>query len=585
MGATLGACDVFLTHGQCSAACWVWVTAQSSAIAALQNENITSEDVRPALNDVSDAVATFVTGAFSDASARARDGDGDVEQEVAETFTRITSLLDNFTLTAAQHLNESTVSQGVSSDGLIVLTAVHTDPETPLTWPYFAKDTSAESSDCLDTTLREAAGSTCASSSLADSNSMSLPAAKHMAGLPSGRSAYASFVSYQSSAVQVEAGGVQVGSMVLAASFAGSTHNEAFRNNATMRFTMALVVKDQEVAANPCVWWNAAVSGWSSVGCTMVDATTTISSSPAVIGCECNHMTSFAILMDASPSQGAGLSEQEQLDLSIFVYVCVAISIGCLTIVIVVYLLYSELRTQSKTVLLHLCVSYDVALILFMVSGMAGLKGESCKAVGALLHFALLSTFLWMLVEGYMLHQTFANVFGHRRQDESKALRWYMATAYGLPLIEVLVAYFAWPAAYDRDDGVCFLAKKNNAMWLFVGPVLVVIVLNIYVLVKISRVIYDMPAVSPRDSTTSETIGRAKRAFKSALMFGSIMGITWLLGLLSFFAGSELAFHYTFAVFNALGGVWIFGFHLAGDPEIQNRYGLVFSFPGHIPLQ
>ena len=173
---------------------------------------------------------------------------------------------------------------------------------------------------------------------------------------------------------------------------------------------------------------------------------------------------------------------------------------------------------------------------------------------------------------------TFANVFGHRRQDESKALRWYMATAYGLPLIEVLVAYFAWPAAYDRDDGVCFLAKKNNAMWLFVGPVLVVIVLNIYVLVKISRVIYDMPAVSPRDSTTSETIGRAKRAFKSALMFGSIMGITWLLGLLSFFAGSELAFHYTFAVFNALGGVWIFGFHLVMDPEVKKKYVVPF-FP------
>ena len=241
----------------------------------------------------------------------------------------------------------------------------------------------------------------------------------------------------------------------------------------------------------------------------MVDATTTISSSPAVIGCECNHMTSFAILMDASPSQGAGLSEQEQLDLSIFVYFCVAISIGCLTIVIVVYLLFSELRTQSKTVLMHLCVSYDIALVLFMVSGMAGLEGESCKVVGAALHFALLSTFLWMLVEAYMLHQTFTNVFGHRRQDKSKALRWYMGTAYGLPLIEVLVAYFAWPAAYERDDGVCFLAKKNNAMWLFVGPVLVVIVLNVYALVKISRVIYDMPVVSPRDSTTAEIIGKA----------------------------------------------------------------------------
>ena len=519
-------------------------------------------------------VADFIAGAFSEASTRAVAGDAVVGQAVTEAFDQMTSFCENFTLVAARHLNESTVSQGASSDGLIVLTAVHTEPETPLTWPFLPLNSSAESSDCLDAALREAVGSACVSALAGGSDSMSLPAAKHMAGLPSGPSAYASFVSYRSSAVQAhlqaESGGMQIGSMVLSATFDGVTHNEAFENNATMSFTMALVGEDQEVAANPCVWWNAAMSGWSSQGCSTVDATTNLVSSPAVVGCECNHMTSFAILMDAN-SQGAGLSKQEQLDLSIFVYLCVGISIGCLTIVIVTYLLYSSLRTQSKTVLLHLCVSYDAALVLFMVSGMAGLEGESCKAVGAALHFTLLTTFLWMLVEGHMLHKTFVNVFGHRRLDEQKAMQQYMGLAYGLPLLEVLIVYFTWPAAYERDDGACFLAKENNAMWLFVGPALVVIVLNIYALVQISRVINEMPAVGLRDSATTETIAKAKRAFKSALMFGSVMGITWALGLLSFFASSNLAFHYTFAVLNALGGVWIFYFHLAMDPEVKKK--------------
>ena len=170
-----------------------------------------------------------------------------------------------------------------------------------------------------------------------------------------------------------------------------------------------------------------------------------------------------------------------------------------------------------------------------------------------------------------MLHKTFANVFGHRLLDERKAMQQYMGLAYGLPLLEVLIVYFTWPAAYERDDRTCFLAKENNAMWLFVGPALVVIALNIYALVQISRVIYDMPAVGPRDTATCESIAKATRAFKSALMFGSIMGITWALGLLSFFASSDLAFHYTFAVLNALGGVWIFCFHLAMDPEVKKK--------------
>ena len=190
-----------------------------------------------------------------------------------------------------------------------------------------------------------------------------------------------------------------------------------------------------------------------------------------------------------------------------------------------------------------------------------------------MLHFALLSTFLWMLVEGHHLHQTFVNVFSQRRAQEGRQLAVYCGAAYGVPAVWVLLLVLLWPAAYERDDGFCFLSKQTGAIWFFLGPALVVITLNIYVLVQVSREVWDIGVMRPAasDSRTSEIIAKAKRAAKSSLAFGSILGITWVFGLLSLIMPSSVAFHYLFAVCNALGGLWIFGFHLLMDPEVGKR--------------
>ena len=93
--------------------------------------------------------------------------------------------------------------------------------------------------------------------------------------------------------------------------------------------------------------------------------------------CECNHLTSFAALTDANAASGVagGLSAAEQLGLTWFVFVCVGISIGCLTAVILVYAASSELRTETKVILVHLCIVYDLALILFLATATNDYEG------------------------------------------------------------------------------------------------------------------------------------------------------------------------------------------------------------------
>ena len=198
-----------------------------------------------------------------------------------------------------------------------------------------------------------------------------------------------------------------------------------------------------------------------------------------------------------------------------------------------VYTVASELRAEAKVIQLHLCIVYKLALILFLATATSAFDGDGCIAVGAALHFALLSTFLWMLAEGHHLHQTFVNVFSQRRAQEGRQIAVYCIVAYGGPAVGVLVLVFLWPAAYERDDGLCFLSMQKGAIWFFLGPALTVIALNVYVLVQVSREVWNLGVLDRSDSRTAEIITKTKRAFKSSLAFGSILGITWVFGLLS----------------------------------------------------
>lgn len=484
---------------------------------------------------------------------------------VSSAWGQIQRICENVTIEAARLLPEGEIVVGQSRGGSISLTSVNAPSDEPLLWPYSLGPTNSSIS-CTDISQRNNESSPCYfDDDIQDS--FFVPSANAL-GL-SGDSVIVSFISYNATAFADVTGGtdnVLVGSKVLSVTIDGVSHNTDFKNNESVIFNLT-VTKDQALSQNPCVFWNEDISKWNSNGCTLSD----VSEFPSemVVTCICTHLTSFAILLDAG--DGA-ISDAEAETLSYFVYVCVAISIGCLSFVIVIYLMFASLRSQAKKILLHLCITYDAALILFLIAGEGGLTGDACTGVAAGLHFALFATFLWMLAEGHHLYQTFVNVFKAYKTDDWRQLKFYMAFAYLIPLIEVVVAVVLWPEAYERDDEVCFLSRDNGAIWLLAGPVLVVILLNIIALIMISRVIISISGShKPRGSSTSETIYKAKRGFKSTLMFGSIMGITWSIGYLSLFFSDEIIFHYVFATFNALGGVWIFAFHLLMDPEVNRR--------------
>jgi surface protein len=535
--------------------------------AALANVSATEpEGVAEVLAVAADSVSEWVTEITEAASGPS----GEAVPERLEAFGQAQEMLSDLTLLAAAYLNTSIVSQGVSADGAVVLTSVHATLDTDqLSYPFFAPEFTGAAA-CLESELSKttalspclvqragAGGGGDGDGVYGDRNTMTLPTPRDM-GLTVGP-AHIAFV-------EIAPPFTSVLSKVLSATVLGVEHNTDFDSGATVRFNLTAITENARWDDDPCRFWDTQNLTWSSRNCLLLG---TVGGS--VANCECGHLTSFAILADANTASDRGLSEDEQNTLTGFVFVCVGISIGCLTVVILVYAIVSELRSEAKVILLHLCIVYDLALILFLATATNNFDDDGCVVVGAALHFFLLSTFLWMLAEGRYLHQTFVNVFSQRRAQGGRQIAVYCSVAYGAPAVEVLLVVLLWPAAYERDDGLCFLSKQNGAIWFFLAPALAVVCFNIFVLVQVSREVWNLGILDQSDSRTAEIITKTKRAFKSSLAFGSILGITWIFGLLSLVVPDSVAFHYIFAFFNALGGLWIFGFHLLKDPEVRKR--------------
>lgn len=474
-------------------------------------------------------------------------------------WNEIQALVDDLSLRGGKVLEEGTFVQGTSPGGTVTLTSIQSSSNAPIYWPF----PTSSNELCTDSDDRNNPTHHCYVDEKQEK--FAIPPLSSL-GLVNSSAVAVSFTIYN----KTELEGLfdelddssRIGSQVVSVTVDGVPHGTDFSSNE--KFELTLQVNDKELfELGACAFWNISKKGWDTSGCTTGDVT------DEYFHCECSHFTSFAILLDT----GSGsISEGEAETLSIFVYVCVAVSIFCLTFVLVIYCVFHNLRTPAKNILLHLAAVYNASLILFILAGEGEFTGDSCKAVGVLLHFALFATFMWMLIEGHHLYDTFVNIFGSQRRDHDRQLKIYMALAYGIPLLEVILAVSIWPEAYERDDEVCFLAKKNDAIWLLAGPVLAIIVVNIIILIIVSRVILSIPSSSSKgNSQMAQMLDKAKRGFKSTVMFGSIMGLTWLLGYLSLFWSDEIVFHYFFAIFNALGGLWILLFHVVWDPEVRKR--------------
>ncbi|CAG5131543.1 unnamed protein product, partial [Candidula unifasciata] len=297
---------------------------------------------------------------------------------------------------------------------------------------------------------------------------------------------------------------------------------------------------------------------WATDGCTATRQGDRVK-------CHCNHLTNFGILM--SPFGETPL--KDWFILSIISAVGCGISIFCLVLTVAVYIFLWKYVTCDRSVLhVNLSICLIVAYTLFLAGVDRTDSRYGCKVVAALLHYIYLVVFCLMLSEGVEIFRSVSLVFS------SKSILWKLLLfSYGVPMIIVAVSLGVTKAEGYGTKTSCWLSTSDGLIWAFVGPVLFVLLINMFILFQ---VLWIMQRSKQMMNKTAQQ--RTKSALRTVCILSPILGLTWVFGVLSV-NGDTIAFQYLFAILNSLQGLLIFILYCViahqvrdGFKAIQRKY-------------
>ncbi|XP_072170141.1 uncharacterized protein [Diadema setosum] len=293
---------------------------------------------------------------------------------------------------------------------------------------------------------------------------------------------------------------------------------------------------------------------WSHSGC---DTNYSESNENKTV-CQCGHTTSFAVLMQVVNFE---ISKPNKIALDLFSYLGIGLSIMCLVIALFIFFTVGALRASERNMIHR---NLMIALLLAYITFLAGIDHATdipilCTAVAALMHYLYTAVFCWMLIEGIHLYLMLVKVFG----SEGSKRVYYLAVGWGAPVIIVAISVGIMHDDYGTEEN-CWMRTGSPVIYAFVGPVIAVILFNMFVLVMVMRIIYRSSAIN-----VDCPVDQVKAAAKGSLALLPILGVTWCLGI--FAVGSTtIVFQYLFVFCNSTQGILLFIFHCLLNSEVRN---------------
>ncbi|XP_069833172.1 cadherin EGF LAG seven-pass G-type receptor 1 isoform X2 [Dendropsophus ebraccatus] len=322
-----------------------------------------------------------------------------------------------------------------------------------------------------------------------------------------------------------------------------------------LEYTM---LETEERTKPVCVFWNHSIitggsGGWSSKGCELVFR------NRSHITCQCNHMTSFAVLMDISKRENG-----EVLPLKIITYTSVSVSMAALLMTFIVLVIIRTLRSNIHNIHKNLVAALFFSELVFLIGINQTENPFVCTVIAILLHYFYMSTFAWMFVEGLHIYRMLTEV----RNIDTGHMRFYYVIGYGIPAIITGLAVGLDPQGYGNPD-FCWLSVHDTLIWSFAGPIAVVVAINTVIFVL----------------AVKTSCGRRQRVFektgvlstlRTAFLLLLLVSATWLLGLMAV-NSDVMTFHYLFAIFSCMQGLFIFFFHCVFNKEVRRQLKNTFT--------
>uniref|UniRef100_A0A8C2IPL8 Adhesion G protein-coupled receptor F5-like n=1 Tax=Cyprinus carpio TaxID=7962 RepID=A0A8C2IPL8_CYPCA len=314
-------------------------------------------------------------------------------------------------------------------------------------------------------------------------------------------------------------------------------------------------ITDQSLGNPQCVFWNFNLDAWDSTGCE-VKPYIRKGNETGRITCECNHTTSFSILM--SPFS------IKHIALAYITYIGVAISMASLILCLIIEIIVWKSMTRNDTSymrhvsIVNIAVSLLIANICFIIGAAIAEQEQPtsvgrCSPVVFFMHFFYLALFFWMLLSALLLF--YRTVMVLSQMSRAKMMVIAFISGYGAPLLiaVITVASTAGPQNYISKRNACWLNwYESKALLAFVIPALTIVVINLMVLIV---VLYKM--LRRGVSNKKGDKDAAKSIIKVIMFLTPVFGGTWILGLFVFLMDDFTQFityvvHYTFTIVNSL---------------------------------
>lgn len=303
-----------------------------------------------------------------------------------------------------------------------------------------------------------------------------------------------------------------------------------------------------------CAFWRSDSNRrgyWSTSGCQ------TLGSGNGSTTCQCNHLSSFAILM--------AHYDVEDWKLALITKVGLALSLVCLLLCILTFLLVRPIQGSRTTVHLHLCICLFVGSTVFLagIENEGGQVGLRCRLVAAMLHYCFLAAFCWMSLEGVELYFLVVRVF----QGQGLRKRWLCLIGYGVPLFIVAVSAAIKSQGYGRPQ-YCWLDHANGFLWSFLGPVTFIVLCNAVIFViTVWKLTQKFSEINP----DIKKLKKARVLTITAIAQLFVLGCTWVFGLFLFDQRSWVLC-YTFSILNSLQGLFLFVLYCLLNKKVREEY-------------
>ncbi|XP_074471928.1 adhesion G-protein coupled receptor F3 [Sebastes fasciatus] len=313
--------------------------------------------------------------------------------------------------------------------------------------------------------------------------------------------------------------------------------------------------QEQLVPTKPfCVFWDTLKREWSNVGCTAQtsDGNRTV--------CECNHLTSFSVLM----SKG----DVPDKVLDIITNVGLGISVCSLLIFLIIeYLVWSAVVKSNLSHFRHTAiVNIAVFLLLANCSFLASTSPESlgdtwCLTLTVCKHLFYLAMFSWMLCMSVMLVHQLIFVFSPLRKRVFMFFSSIVGYICPILIVGSSYVYSKYTEKEYYNKKTCWLVYERlleGSIHAFLLPIGTVILTNIFSMVVVILTLVKSSAPEGSKADDKET---AKSIIKVLVFLTPVFGVTWIIGfallLLKTSSPMYKVASYSFTILNSFQGLFI----------------------------